>query len=147
MGQFGLGIHKPTTMRVTGILILLCGAALAASPRGESQKSGDTPAEATPVEAPAEDTEDGQRDKRQWFAPGFNPGFNGGFNPRQWGNNFASGNFGGRSGMSQMQWQQYMQQMNQFMNNLPDVIDTGAAQFRMGGRSGVRPGANVLPDV
>jgi len=135
-------------MRVQVISILLCGAALAASPGGESQANSATPAEATLVEAPAEGSEGDKRDKRQWFASGgFNPGFNmypyGNFNPSQWwGNNYASANFGGRSGLRPGQWQQYMQQMNNFMNNLPPVINTGAAQFRTGARSGVRPGAN-----
>jgi len=144
-------------MRVSAITLLLCGAALAASPRGEFQKSSDTPAEATAVEAPAEVAPpeiaaagENDRDKRQWFSGGFNPNSNTGYYPRTWwGNNHANygafGGFGGRTGMSPIQMQQYMQQMNQFMNNPPSVINTGAQYTR--GRTGVRPINNGLPDV
>jgi len=145
-------------LRLPVILLLLCGGALAASPRV------DTPSKTPAVEAPAEAAapEEGtagekERDKRQWFGGGFNP--NPGFYPRAWwGNNYANyaafGGFGGRSGMSPNQMQQYMQQMNQFMNNPPPVIYTGPqfgsnspAVINAGARSGVRPNNNFLPEV
>merc|ERR1719315_942637 len=119
------------------VLLLLCGGALAASPRGELQKKSDTPASATAVEAPAEAAPEegaaGENKREPWFPGAFGP--NPGFYPRQWwGNNHANyaafGGFGGRSGFSPFAGfsnpMQYMRQMQWFSNDLPDVINTGA---------------------